>query len=77
MARKFQLKSNFSPKGDQPTAIQKLLDGIKPLERSIKRLLESRDLEKHSLLQMLLKKVKSRALLWLPIKHWRRSFIVK
>ena len=28
MARKFQLKSNFSPKGDQPTAIQKLLDGI-------------------------------------------------
>ena len=29
MARKFQLKSNFSPKGDQPEAIQKLLDGIK------------------------------------------------
>ena len=28
MARKFQLKSNFSPKGDQPEAIQKLLDGI-------------------------------------------------
>jgi excinuclease ABC subunit B len=28
MARKFQLKSNFSPKGDQPKAIQKLLDGI-------------------------------------------------
>ena len=28
MARKFQLKSNFSPKGDQPEAIQKLLEGI-------------------------------------------------
>ena len=28
MARKFQLKSNFSPKGDQPKAIKKLLDGI-------------------------------------------------
>ena len=28
MARKFQLKSNFSPKGDQPKAIQKLLNGI-------------------------------------------------
>ena len=28
MARKFQLKSNFSPKGDQPKAIQTLLDGI-------------------------------------------------
>ena len=28
MARKFQLKSNFSPKGDQPEAIQKLLKGI-------------------------------------------------
>ena len=28
MTRKFQLKSNFSPKGDQPEAIQKLLDGI-------------------------------------------------
>ena len=33
MARKFQLKSNFSPKGDQPTAIQKLLDGIKSGEK--------------------------------------------
>jgi len=28
MARKFQLKSAFSPKGDQPKAIKKLLDGI-------------------------------------------------
>jgi len=28
MARKFQLKSAFSPKGDQPEAIKKLLDGI-------------------------------------------------
>ena len=28
MARKFQLKSAFSPKGDQPQAIKKLLDGI-------------------------------------------------
>ena len=33
MARKFQLKSNFSPKGDQPTAIQKLLDGIESGEK--------------------------------------------
>ena len=33
MARKFQLKSNFSPKGDQPEAIQKLLDGIKSGEK--------------------------------------------
>ena len=33
MARKFQLKSNFSPKGDQPSAIQKLLDGIKSGEK--------------------------------------------
>ncbi|MCS5591665.1 MAG: excinuclease ABC subunit UvrB [Gammaproteobacteria bacterium] len=29
MARKFQLKSAFSPKGDQPQAIETLLDGIK------------------------------------------------
>ncbi len=28
MARKFQLKSAFSPKGDQPKAIKKLLEGI-------------------------------------------------
>jgi len=28
MARKFKLKSAFSPKGDQPKAIKKLLDGI-------------------------------------------------
>ena len=28
MARKFQLKSTFSPKGDQPRAIEVLLDGI-------------------------------------------------
>ena len=28
MARKFQLKSAFSPKGDQPKAIKKLLNGI-------------------------------------------------
>jgi len=28
MARKFQLKSTFSPLGDQPKAIKKLLDGI-------------------------------------------------
>ena len=33
MARKFQLKSNFSPKGDQPSAIQKLLDGIESGEK--------------------------------------------
>ena len=33
MARKFQLKSNFSPKGDQPKAIQKLLDGIQSGEK--------------------------------------------
>ena len=33
MARKFQLKSNFSPKGDQPKAIQTLLDGIEAGER--------------------------------------------
>ena len=33
MARKFQLKSNFSPKGDQPKAIQTLLDGIKSGEK--------------------------------------------
>jgi len=29
VARKFQLKSAFSPKGDQPQAIETLLDGIK------------------------------------------------
>jgi len=28
MARKFRLKSAFSPKGDQPQAIKKLLNGI-------------------------------------------------
>ena len=33
MAKKFQLKSNFSPKGDQPSAIQKLVDGIKSGEK--------------------------------------------
>ena len=33
MARKFQLKSNFSPKGDQPKAIKKLLNGIKSGEK--------------------------------------------
>ena len=33
MARKFQLKSNFSPKGDQPKAIQTLLDGIEAGEK--------------------------------------------
>ena len=33
MARKFQLKSNFLPKGDQPSAIQKLLDGIESGEK--------------------------------------------
>ncbi len=33
MARKFKLKSNFSPKGDQPEAIQKLLDGIEAGEK--------------------------------------------
>ena len=33
MARKFKLKSNFSPRGDQPNAIQKLLDGIKAGEK--------------------------------------------
>ncbi len=33
MARKFQLKSNFLPKGDQPKAIQTLLDGINAGEK--------------------------------------------
>ncbi|MDC3391809.1 excinuclease ABC subunit UvrB [Candidatus Thioglobus sp.] len=33
MARKFQLKSNFSPKGDQPKAIQTLLNGIEAGEK--------------------------------------------
>ena len=33
MARKFQLKSSFSPKGDQPKAIQTLLDGIEAGEK--------------------------------------------
>ena len=33
MARKFQLKSNFSPKGDQPSAIEKLLSGIESGEK--------------------------------------------
>ncbi len=33
MARKFQLKSNFSPKGDQPKAIQTLIDGIEAGEK--------------------------------------------
>ncbi|MBE8159142.1 MAG: DEAD/DEAH box helicase family protein, partial [Betaproteobacteria bacterium] len=33
MGKKFQLKSQFSPAGDQPEAIKKLVDGVKTGEK--------------------------------------------
>jgi len=60
MARKFQLKSAFSPKGDQPKAIKKLLDGINSGVK-YQTLIGVTGSGKTFTLAMLLKRVKSRA----------------
>ena len=48
---KFQLVSKYSPQGDQPEAIRKLVDGIK-VERNIKHYSVQLEQEKHLPFQM-------------------------
>ena len=46
----FELASDYSPTGDQPQAIDALVEGVK--KEQFKPYLESQEVERHSLLQM-------------------------
>jgi len=76
MARKFQLKSNFSPKGDQPIAIQKLLDGIESGEK-YQTLVGVTGSGKTFTLANVIEQSQKPSLLWRLIRLWQPSFIVK
>ena len=65
MERQFEIVSAYSPQGDQPVAIEKLVEEL-IVERKAK---EQQERVRHLRFQMSLKKCKSQHLLWLIIKR--------
>ena len=66
LERQFEIVSAYSPQGDQPVAIEKLVEGINSGKQV---LLEQQERVRHLRFQMSLKKCKSQHLLWLIIKR--------
>ena len=64
----FEIVSAYSPQGDQPVAIEKLVEGINSGKKS-KCCLEQQERVRHLRFQMSLKKCKSQHLSWLTIKR--------
>ena len=70
----FKMVSEFDPAGDQPQAIEELIDGIKDEERD-QVLLGVTGSGKTFTMAQSFSVPSARPLCWPPTKHWRRSFM--